>query len=198
MATLTAFDLAHTFTAKWEGGLADHPADPGGITNFGVSLRFLQNFAQNQDNREWLARIGIILPINERAIRTLNADHARHIFKRFFWDGMKLDNLPLLTSIATYDAAVNTGRGQSVKFLQRACNTLPGERLEVDGLIGPKTYARAQESKPDSLLAGLCINERDTFYKCLVSGKPNYSPFLQGWLNRIAALRKYIHNLGAV
>lgn len=38
-----AFQLAHAFTARWEGGLSDHPSDPGGITNHGVSLRWVQD-----------------------------------------------------------------------------------------------------------------------------------------------------------
>ena len=41
-----AFQLAHAFTARWEGGLSDHPSDPGGITNHGVSLRWVQDLAR--------------------------------------------------------------------------------------------------------------------------------------------------------
>ena len=41
-----AFESAHAFTAQWEGGLTDHPADPGGLTNYGVSLRWVQDLAQ--------------------------------------------------------------------------------------------------------------------------------------------------------
>ena len=41
-----AFQLAHAFTARWEGGLSDHPSDPGGLTNHGVSLRWVQDLAR--------------------------------------------------------------------------------------------------------------------------------------------------------
>ena len=41
-----SFQLAHAFTARWEGGLSDHPPDPGGITNHGVSLRWVQDLAR--------------------------------------------------------------------------------------------------------------------------------------------------------
>ena len=37
------FLKAHAFTARWEGRLVDHPSDPGGITNYGVSLRWLRS-----------------------------------------------------------------------------------------------------------------------------------------------------------
>ena len=40
------FTLAHTFTARWEGGLSDHEADPGGITNHGISLRWVTDLAR--------------------------------------------------------------------------------------------------------------------------------------------------------
>ena len=40
------FQKAHDFTARWEGGLSDHPADPGGLTKYGVSLRWVQDLAR--------------------------------------------------------------------------------------------------------------------------------------------------------
>ena len=47
------FDTAHAFTARWEGGLTDHPADPGGLTKYGVSLRWVQDLAL-QARQEWI------------------------------------------------------------------------------------------------------------------------------------------------
>ena len=43
------FAKAHAFTARWEGGFTDHPADPGGVTNHGVSLRFLRGQKEDID-----------------------------------------------------------------------------------------------------------------------------------------------------
>lgn len=45
------FTLAHTFTARWEGGLSDHEADPGGITNHGISLRWVTDLARQAKER---------------------------------------------------------------------------------------------------------------------------------------------------
>ena len=37
------FKQAHAFVRKWEGGFDDHPNDPGGVTNYGVSLAYLKD-----------------------------------------------------------------------------------------------------------------------------------------------------------
>ena len=195
---MDALKIAQEFVAKWEGGLSDHPSDPGGITNYGVSLRFLQDLAGKKENSEALERMGVIFPIGPDSIRKLTPDMAASIFRWRFWLIPKLDELPPLTAIVTYDANVNTGTGQSTKFLQRACNAFEGEKLDVDGLIGPKTRARAMSMlKQDLVLAEMCVNERDSFYSALVADKPSYAQFRAGWLNRTKDLRKLVRSLEA-
>ncbi|MDR2056584.1 MAG: hypothetical protein LBQ10_12075 [Desulfovibrio sp.] len=195
---MATFDTAQKFVAKWEGGLTDHPDDPGGITNYGVSLRFLKDLAGKKENADALERMGVIFPIGPDSIRKLTPDMAASIFRWRFWLVPKLDEFPPLTAIVTYDANVNTGTGQSTKFLQRSCNAFEGEKLDVDGLIGPKTRARAMSMlKQDLVLAEMCIGERESFYKALVADKPSYAPFRAGWLNRTKDLRNLVRGLGA-
>ena len=180
------FDLAHAFTAKWEGGLVDNPADPGGITGYGVSLRFLQDYAQKkQDNRDFLHRIGVRLPVTPSAIRSLNRDHARAIFRRAFWDVLTLDDFPRLPAIAQYDCAVNAGIRQSVLLLQRALG------VADDGILGPQTREAAKGADEAELAKLLCIF-RKNFYADLVRSKPELSTFLRGWNNRVNDLMEYL------
>lgn len=190
---MDAFRIAQEFVAKWEGGLTDHPDDPGGITRYGVSLRFLGDLAKKKEDADALERMGVFFPIGPDSIRKLTPDQAATIFRWVFWDRPRLHELPPLTAIVAYDANVNTGTGQSTKFLQRACNAFEGDKLDVDGIIGPKTRARAFSMlKQDFVLAGMCVNERDSFYKRLCVDKPKYEAFRAGWLNRTKDLRRLI------
>lgn len=190
MTKTNTFEVAHAFTSRWEGGFINHPSDPGGATNFGVSLR-------------WLTGAGLDITgdgkIDIADIRAMTPEVASKLFKEYFWDYLKLDRLPPLSAIVTYDAAVNTGCAQAVKFLQRGLNLLaPCEPLLVDGIIGPKTRARAVGLglNSDATLATYCINGRNGFYRQLVDNKPKtYAPFLGGWLNRTMDLTQYLNGL---
>ena len=68
------FTLAHTFTARWEGGLSDHEADPGGITNHGISLRWVTDLARQAKERCLRDAMGICgwggMALNAAAIDT--------------------------------------------------------------------------------------------------------------------------------
>ncbi len=189
------FETANTFTAKWEGGYVNHPNDPGGATNYGVSLRWLKDDGIDVDGDG---------KITLADIRALTPALAAALFRKHFWDRLTLDNLPPLAAIATYDAAVNTGRGQAVKFLQRACNALSRDlyqSLAEDGAIGPKTIARVTElSGLDAKLALLCVDMREAFHRQLADNSPypdgrDYRPFLSGWLNRTRNLASYVSSL---
>lgn len=186
----TTFDRAQAFCAKWEDGFVDHPKDPGGATNFGVSLRWLRDDGIDVDGDRKI-------DIND--IRNLTPELAAQLFRKHFWDKLKLSDLPPLTAIVTYDAAVNTGKGQAVKFLQRACNMFPGVKLVDDGIIGPATRARVVVID-DRTLANKCVDMREVFHNQLATNSPysdgrDYRPFIKGWLNRTADLRRFVNGL---
>lgn len=186
------FEFANAFVAKWEGGYVDHPKDPGGATNYGVSLT-------------WIRGAGI--DINEdgivdvKDIKALTPEIAAKLFKEEFWDKLKCDSLPRLTAIATYDAAINVGRGQAVKFLQRAYNKVGNGELVVDGAIGPKTVQAVNDAVgrnvSDYDFCKINVDLREAFYKQLANNSPypdgrDYRGFLKGWLRRTVDLLKYI------
>jgi lysozyme family protein len=181
------FSIAHAFTAVWEGGYSNHKNDPGKATNFGVSLRWLEQSGidVNDDGK-----------INTDDIAALTPQKAAELFRSYFWDHLKLGLLPLPVAVVTYDAAVNTGCGQSVKFLQRACNSLSGTLLDVDGAMGAKTRSRALELIDEqNELARRCVNFRIGFHREL-GIRPQYGPFLKGWINRCEALLRYLDDIG--
>lgn len=182
------FNFAHKFSAKWEGGLTNHPSDPGGITNYGVSLRWLKTL--NPD----LGDIDRDGDIDADDIRSLTPQKAAELFRHEFWDAYHLSTLPQLSAAAHYDCAMNAGPKQAALLAQRACNHFVGPygmRLAEDGVFGPKTRQFLKIWTTDALVIRM-IALREQFYRDLCASKPQYRPFLKGWLNRCRDLRNYL------
>lgn len=182
------FTTAHQFTARWEGGLTDHPADPGGITNFGVSLRWLRALGHD------LGDIDGDGDIDADDIRALTLDEAARLFKIKFWEPYLLGSLPQPIATIQYDCMVNTGPSQAARIAQRACNSIIGPygvKLAVDGIIGQKTRNFLTLNATDKLIAAM-IEQRKGFYLALVHDKPSFAPFERGWINRTNALHSFV------
>lgn len=189
------FGKAYDFTARWEGGLCDVPEDAGGITNFGISIVFLRDFAMREP--DYLASLGICRPVTRATIRQLRKEQARAIMKREFWDRQSLDGFPDCMAFAMFDCAVNSGPGRACRCLQEALNKTHDAGLAVDGANGPKTKAalsRVGELR-DLEVALAMVDARENFLRRLVSQKPSQKVFMAGWLNRLHDLRKALRNL---
>lgn len=196
------FPKANAFTQRWEKGYVNHPNDPGGATYNGISLRFLKDTGIdiNGDGH-----------INAKDIQYLRDNNRQdlvdEIFYKAFWRDPGLDRFSSIKiQTVLYDSSVNTGRTQSVKFLQRACNQISPpnmHKLEVDGKIGPLTIARVADLC--NLDGGLKLalsycEQRMAFHNMLVNNSPypdgrNYKPFAAGWRNRVNDLVKYVKEL---
>ncbi len=190
------FSIAHKFTLSWEGGESDDAADRGGFTKFGVSTAFLTDIASSQAGRDVLDRMGVILPVTRNTIRSLTKTQAASLFRWQMWDALKLDLIPLRPAVVLYDAAVNSGPRQSVKFAQRgynACVTY-GQPLDIDGIMGPATRKAMQQADTDKILMAM-LDQREKFFNDLVRAKPSQEVFLRGWLNRVTDLRRFVRGL---
>ena len=219
-----AFSLAHAFTARWEGGLSDHPADPGGLTNHGISLRFVQDLAREareeclrlHRNCETCGRpsagqcvwqsldLDMDGDVDADDIRACTKVQAAVLFRRHFWDQLDCQSLPLPLAICLYDAAVNLGPARAVRQLQRALNLLGEAELEhwtpiaEDGRLGAQTRQLAAALEEVDLVfraARQCLRQRETIYRELALRRPSMKAFLKGWRNRVAALGAYLGEL---
>ncbi|MBD5647975.1 MAG: hypothetical protein HDQ89_10345 [Desulfovibrio sp.] len=187
-----SFQDAHQFTAKWEGGLSDHPADRGGLTAYGATIGFVQEIAATASGKNFLQAIGVALPVTKAVMRQLRPGQVAAMFRRERWDALRLDDLPFRQAALLYDASVNHGPAQAVKLSQRGYNrcVAHGVKLAVDGILGPLTR-KALQTDTDKVVREI-IEARREFYEGIVASRPDQRVFLKGWLNRANALEKLL------
>jgi lysozyme family protein len=156
---MNAFNRAMKFVLLWEGGLVDHPSDPGGLTNFGIAQRSHPNVD----------------------IRNLTEEGAKEIYREDYWNKVHGDELPPAVALAVMDYAVNSGTGRSAKTLQNVVGAV------ADGAIGPNTLKKVREAveqKGDRKIAQAVVMSRSDFLSDLVKRKPEMAAFLKGWMRR--------------
>lgn len=112
-------------------------------------------------------------------IKSLTLAHAMDIYRADYWLPISGDKLPDKLGLLVFDAAVNHGVVQSIKFLQQAAG------VRVDGALGPITLSKATDD-----LAPRLLSIREQFFREIVTRKPSQQKFLAGWLNRVNSLRK--------
>jgi len=180
MMTTIDFDTAVNYVLANELGLEIDPSDPGGITNMGISLRFLRNVSP-----ESLKRAGIFEPVGEQTIRNLTLDQAKLLYRSEFWDKASFDRI-MNQNLVNYlfDCTVNMGLTQAVKCIQRACWAIMNDRqsLTDDGNLGNKTLDAINQS--GFYLLPVLRAERAGFYRRLVALDPSRNNDLKDWLNR--------------
>ena len=172
---------ALAFTLGNEGGYVNHPADPGGATNFGIIQRNLDKW--NGAHPE-LAFPG--------DVRDLTRDQAEAIYRADYWRWDAISASAL--AIKLFDIGVNCGTGTSIKLLQKAVNVLVNPPIPVDGQLGPATLGAANAQPPEAMLQALCQVLRD-YYQAIVDRNPSQSVFLKGWLNRASRIPEEVHGV---
>jgi lysozyme family protein len=172
---MAEFTPAVVLVMQNEGGFIDHPSDPGGATNFGISLRFLRSLSGDA-----LRKYGFFDELTKDAIRNMTEDQAIAIYFNEFWNKLPYTKIAD-QAVANYlfDMAVNHGQKRAVIILQRALWAAYRKRGIVadDGVFGERTLGAIGTVAP--YLVGCMMAERAGFYRSL--DKPQ---FLDGWLNR--------------
>jgi lysozyme family protein len=158
------FDSALKAVLHHEGGYVNHPSDPGGRTNLGVTQKVWE---------EWVGH-----PVDEKQMRALTPEAVGPMYKAKYWDKIKGDELPTGVDYAVFDAAVNSGPGRAAKWLQSCVG------VEPDGGIGPKTLAAVAAFDPAELVEDYA-KRRLSFLMDL----QNWDTFGKGWGRRVAEVQ---------
>ena len=153
-----------------EGGYVDHPDDPGGATNLGVTIGTLS------------AHLGRRATKDE--VRALTKDEVRPIYRKRYWDAVSGDDLPPGVDHAVFDYAVNSGPARSAKALQGVIGA------EQDGIIGPVTLGAVRQLGARNVIDGL-QDERLRFLKRLST----WPTFGRGWEKRVKRVRSEAKSL---
>ena len=159
------FTLSLKVVRRWEGGLIDHPSDPGGVTKWGISLRFLRSIGLDVNGD------GVV---DGKDIRSLTEEQVAKLYYDHFWSKCYCDFLPTGVDLAAFDCGVNQGPGRAKRFLQKAL------KVKVDGKIGPITLDAANKADPNTLLGEFMVR-RAIHYSSLV----NMTVFGLGWFRRL-------------
>jgi lysozyme family protein len=150
---------------KHEGGYVDHPADPGGATNMGVTFAVLQS---------WRGK-----PITKQDVKDLTQEEAMEIYKMNYWRPTKCGQLPAGVDLVMMDGAVNSGIARAPKWIQLAVG------VEPDGRVGPMTIGAARDMNPIKIIDA-ALDARLNFLKRL----KHWDTFGKGWGRRVESVRE--------
>tara|TARA_R110000824_G_scaffold134620_1_gene297602 strand:- start:405 stop:917 length:513 start_codon:yes stop_codon:yes gene_type:complete len=153
------FDKCLAKLLSHEGGYVNHPKDPGGMTNLGVTKRVYD---------DWIGRES-----TEQEMRDLTPADVGPIYKKNYWDRVKGDDLPSGVDWCAFDWAVNSGSGRPAKAIQRAVGAA------ADGAIGPMTLKAVADKDPKEIIEYV-FQVRQSFYESLKT----FETFGKGWTRR--------------
>ena len=183
-----AFAIARTLGL--EGGLAESSGDPGGETNYGVSLRYALAEAGLHPETVRFFDIDHDGHVTRKDIVGLTADDAAVVYWQCWWlPGWYANLQPDLVAWKAFDIAVNTGPNRAALLLQKALVAL-GAQVAVDSVVGPRTVLAVQAEAARDQGGRLLEKVRQLqalFYSGLVAREPALRRFLDGWLRRAAA-----------
>tara|TARA_B100000965_G_C19430759_1_gene686393 strand:- start:46 stop:552 length:507 start_codon:yes stop_codon:yes gene_type:complete len=157
---MSNFSKALEIILHHEGGYVNHPKDPGGETNLGVTKRVYEDFGGTKDMKE------------------LTQADVEPIYKKNYWDKCKCDDMPEALALCVFDFGVNAGPGRAAKYLQTMIGTV------ADGGIGPNTLKALDsylESESVKSAVATYQAERQKYYESLST----FDTFGRGWTRRV-------------
>jgi lysozyme family protein len=164
------FDQCLEMLLEHEGGYVNHPADPGGETNLGVTKRVFDAYYTTDASTD--------------AMKGLTVEDVKPIYRDNYWAACSCEILPSGVDWAVFDYAVNAGTRRAAKCLQKAVGATE------DGHIGPKTLEAVDKLYPENIINRIAMY-REQHYRSLST----FSKFGKGWLRRNDKTRQQAVNM---
>jgi lysozyme family protein len=157
------FDTALRHVLQFEGGYSDHPHDPGGATNLGITHRVLETHRGRS--------------VSKADVRALTRAEATQIYRQRYWNAASCPALPPGLDLAVFDCAVNQGVARATRLLQQAAN------VKADGVIGPITLAAIRNVPIRDLINEFMARRMNAYGRL----QQLFRTFGLGWSRRLVA-----------
>lgn len=147
-------------TLPHEGAWSNHPKDPGGGTMKGITIATYRRRRPNATLDD---------------LRRISDAEVRQIYREDYWTPVRGEDLPIGIDMVTFDASVNSGPVQGVKWTQRALG------VAADGRVGPDTINAARSAAPVPVIRQAAANRMG-----MLRGLRTWTTFGRGWSRRVA------------
>lgn len=155
---------------KHEGGFVNHPSDPGGATNYGITQRVYNDYLAASGKKS-------------QSVAAITRREVEAIYRVKYWLAIRGDELPVGWDYAIFDFGINSGPKRAIRYAQQVVG------VEVDGVIGPGTINALRAAPREAL--DTYLNERLGFLKAL----PHWNAFGKGWERRVEDVREKMKSL---
>ena len=153
-----------------EGGFQNDPADRGNWTTGKIGQGELKG-----------TKFGIsAMSYPHLNIERLTLEEAKAIYRRDYWDAMRMDRFSRAMQYQLFDASINHGMYNARRILQRALG------VKDDGIVGPITMRAIESMSNDDLLFRF-LAERLQF----ITKVGTWGTYGKGWTLRIAQNLRY-------
>ena len=160
-----AFSRCVEMIFRHEGGYADHPDDPGGATNMGITHKTLSG---------WRG-----VPVTREDVRNLTREEAGEIYRANYWNALSCDALSPGVDLIVFDFGVNAGVSRAAKLLQKIVH------VEQDGQVGPITVGASKSIDPEHIITAFSEGRME-HYRSL----KHWNTFKNGWTRRTNETRE--------
>ncbi len=161
---MSKFEEAINIVLVQEGGFVNHPSDPGGATNFGVTKSVYEAFVGKK--------------VSVQDIKNLKKDEVYPIYQACYWNKIKGDSLKPGIDLVVLDFAVNAGTSRAITYMQKALG------VKADGQLGPQTLLAVNAISAKEFVEKYSTL-RESFYRQIKT----FPTFGKGWLNRVKHIK---------
>lgn len=161
------FNRSYERERIYEGGYVNHPRDPGGPTNRGITQRVYDGYRRNKG-------------LEPRDVRLITDAEVKDIMKSQYWDASNCGRLPTGVDFVVFDGSINSGNRQSAVWLQHSLRM-----NQVDGVIGEATIAAANAHPDHDALIAEILRRRLAMLRSLRT----WDAFGRGWSARVVSCK---------